>query len=292
MEDYPQCPICLDIFGNNPNHIRAPKVLKCGDSICKECLEDIIKKTKEDCFLCPKCNEEQIKKEESVDKYITNNELIKIVNENFIVSTKIQQNEEIDNSIEYNVVLLGDYYVGKTSIFNRLSNDIFSECYMVTIGCDTTKYYIKYKNKNYKLMFHDPSGQERYKALTQSFLRNLDGVLFIYDISNKRTFDDLKSWYDLYQEHNKNVVGLLIANKCDCGKKEVTEKEATNFVKNHGLKKYLETSAKLDKNIKKAVACLLEGIIESKTFDKSSNSKRRNLPLQTKRLNDKKNCEC
>ena len=37
-EEYPECPICLDIFGNKSSHIKAPKVLKCGDSICKACL--------------------------------------------------------------------------------------------------------------------------------------------------------------------------------------------------------------------------------------------------------------
>ena len=44
MEEDFECPICLDIFGINQNHIKAPKVLKCGDTICKECLEMILKK--------------------------------------------------------------------------------------------------------------------------------------------------------------------------------------------------------------------------------------------------------
>ena len=44
MEKYQECPICLDIYGPNENDIHAPKVLKCGHTICKECLEEIIKK--------------------------------------------------------------------------------------------------------------------------------------------------------------------------------------------------------------------------------------------------------
>ena len=46
-------------------------------------------------------------------------------------------------------------------------------------------------------------------------MRGKDGVLFIYDISNQETFDGIESWYNLYKEENKAVVGLLIDNKCD-----------------------------------------------------------------------------
>ena len=290
MEDYPHCPVCLDIFGSNLSHVRAPKVLNCGDCICKECLQNFIKKTDKDRFMCPKC-QKYVAKEENVDKYITNNEIIKTINDYFINSTKIPENNE-DNSTEYNVILLGNFYVGKTCIFNRLSNDIFSEFYCNTVGCDTTIYYIKYKEKNYRLIFHDPSGQERYRAITKSFLRNIDGVLFIFDISYKKSFDDLKSWYDLYKEVNENVVGLLIGNKCDCEHKEVSEKEAKKFAKKHGLKKYLETSAKLDKNIKKAVACLLEEILKSKQINNISQAEDRNFSLKPEILRTKKKCEC
>ena len=272
MEDYPQCPICLDIFGNNPDHIRAPKILNCGDSICKECLEEILKNSKEESFLCPKCNENE-KKEQKIDDYVTNKLIIKIINDCFNIQKEGLEIGEEEKINRYKIVLLGNMAVGKTSIFTRLSRDMFSESHSTTIGCDATTYYIKYKNNKYELIFRDTSGQEKYKAVTKNFLRNLDGVLFIYDISDKKSFDDLGSWLDLYKEVNEKVIGVLIGNKSDCERK-VDEKEAKKFVEDHGLKKYFETSAKLDKNIKKAIACLLEEMIKSKKFENnlSSNS--------------------
>ena len=84
--------------------------------------------------------------------------------------------------------------------------------------------------------------------MTKSYLRNSDGVLFVYDISNKDSFNALETWYNLYKEENENVVGILIGNKSD-NKHAVNKEEAKKFAKVHGLKKYLETSAKLDKNI-------------------------------------------
>jgi len=90
-------------------------------------------------------------------------------------------------------------------------------------------------------------------------LRNSDGVLFIFDLSNRQTFDDLEEWFNFYKEGNEKVIGMLIGNKCDL-KHEVSNEEAEKFANEHGLK-YLETSAKLDKKVRKAIACLLELMI-------------------------------
>ena len=261
MEEDFECPICLDIYGISQSHIKAPKVLDCGDSICKECLEEIIKRSNEEFFLCPLCKEKTIKKE-NVDKYIPNKNLIKIINACYNISNKEIETQGDDKPTQYNIISLGNSAVGKTSIFQRLSKDIFSENSSTTLGCDTYTYNIKYKNKKYKLTLKDPSGQERYKSLTKNFLRNTDGVLFIYDISNQDSFNGLKIWYEFYKEENKEVVGLLIGNKCDWERK-VNIEDAKKFAEEHGLK-YLETSAKLDKNLRKAITCLLRKIIESK----------------------------
>ena len=281
MEEYPECPICSDIYGINKNHIKAPKILNCGDSICKECLEIILKNTDENFFLCPICSEKIEKK--NIDKYITNKDLIKVINSCFNIIVKEGEELEGDKTITYNIVLLGNFAVGKSSIFNRLSKDLFSENIPSTIGLDSTIYYIKFRNKRYKLIIRDTSGQEKYKAITQSFLRQTDGVFFIFDISNQDTFDDLEFWYDLYKKENENIIGLLIG---------VFIKK---FVIDHGLKNYLETSAKLDKNIKKAVACLLEEIIESKALYNSLISVDVNFslkPEKKEKSKKKKKCSC
>ena len=265
MEEYPKCPICLDIFGINNSHIRAPKVLNCGDSICKECLEKILKENHEDYFLCPICKL-KIKTEQIIDNYITNKEIIRLVNASFNIPEEEVNNKTDGTIIKYNILLLGNTFVGKTSLFRRLSQEKYDDIYFVTIGLDITRYYIKYKNKQYELILHDTGGQEKFQSLTKNLMHNKAGVLFIYDISDKKSFDDLEYWYNSYKEQNGKVVGLLIGNKCDLDRK-VDEQDARDFADVHGLK-YIETSAKLDKNIKKAIALILEEIIKSKPYVK------------------------
>ena len=135
--EFPECSICLDIFGNSLSHIRTPKVLKCGDTICKECLEMILKKSNEEFFLCPLCKE-KINKEKNIDDYTTNKKVISIVNSCFNLSNKELESLENNYPIQFNIISLGNTSVGKTSIFQRLSKDIFSD------GCDTYIYNIKY----------------------------------------------------------------------------------------------------------------------------------------------------
>ena len=295
MEKFIECPICSDIYGANETDAHTPKILKCGDTICKECLEKIIKKNnEEEIFKCPIC-EENIKKEQNIEKYLTNKQIINQINNLFNIC-ELEDKDDFDKKqfTKYKITLLGNCGVGKTSVLKRILNEKI-DSYKATIGCEPRVYYVKYKNKKYQLTFIDTAGQERYKALTRSLLRNTDGVLFVFDISDKKSFEDLESWYDLYKEENENVIGLLIGNKCDL-KHKVDEKESEKFAKEHGLL-YMETSTSSDKNIKKAIAYLLKKIISSKTIFESNYSIDSYFSLKPKKNKKnekpkKKKCQC
>ena len=257
--DPPECSICLDIFGNAQTHIKSPKILQCGDTFCKECLQDIIRRSKENYFCCPLCKNE-INKENDIEKYITNKEVIKSVNSYF----NLPEEEDVNSQpISYKIIALGSSGVGKTSILNRLKTDKFQEEHDITLGFDNFIYYVKYKNKKYKLYFYDTAGEEKYKSVTQNYLKGIDGVIFVFDLSNSDSFEDLKEWYQLYSQSNENVTGVIIGNKSDLGEFiKINKKDAESFAEGHGLK-YFEVSAKTDKYIKKALVTLLNEMIQS-----------------------------
>ena len=300
MSEYPECPICLDIYGIDKNHIKAPIIFNCGDSICKECLEGIIKMSKENIMLCPCCRE-QIEKKQNINDYTVCKQLIKLVNSSF----RLPENEEADNKdnkkdkqniITYKIISLGDSGVGKTSIFKRLLNEKFEASYNATIYVEMLiPYFVKYKNIKYKLFFYDSGGQEKYMSgLPKSYMRQSDGVLFVFDLSNRKSFEDLNNWYKLYKNEKEKVIGVLIGNKCD-NPRQVQYDEAKSFANELGLE-YFETSAKLDKKIKKAIATLLEEIIESKALYSSLSSVNtedgnENFQLDPKKLKKQSFCD-
>ena len=283
MSEYPECPICLDIYGIEQNHIKAPKILSCGDSLCKECLEKIIKLSEENFIECPNCKQ-KVEKKENTNDYVTNKQLIQLINSSF----RLPENEESNNKeviTIYKIISLGSSGVGKTSIFKRLLKEKFEFSYNATIYIELSEpYYVKYKNKKYKLIFYDSGGQEKYMSgLPKNYMKQSDGVLFVFDISNRKSFDDLKSWYNLYKAEKENVVGVIIGNKCDIEFRQVNYEEAKAFADNLGLE-YFETSAKLDKKIKKAIVYLLNDIIVSKVDFDSLRSKDSDTDVKTFQL--------
>ena len=140
-------------------------------------------------------------------------------------------------------------------------------------------------------------GQETYKSITKNYLRNSDGVLFVFDLSERESFDNLKSWYDFYKKEKseESINGVLIRNKSDIEPK-VTKDEAENFDKEYNLK-YYETSAKLDKKLEKAIIYLLNKIIESKALYDNLDSiecQRDGDPVQLnpEQSKEKSSCTC
>ena len=85
METSLECPVCLDIFGSDLNHIKAPKILNCGHTICRECLENLNKNAKNNYFSCPICKKE-ITKGKKIDDFTTNILIINMVNDSFNLS--------------------------------------------------------------------------------------------------------------------------------------------------------------------------------------------------------------
>ena len=107
-------------------------------------------------------------------------------------------------SINLKILILGDCAVGKTSLLLRYTDDNFSESHISTIGVEYKIKSINVNGKTIKLQIWDTSGQERFRSITKNFFRNADGVLFVYDITNKETFSNIKMWLQDAQNVENN----------------------------------------------------------------------------------------
>ena len=150
--------------------------------------------------------------------------------------------------------------------------------------------------KKVKLQIWDTAGQERFKNITASYYRGGNGVLVVYDITDRDSFENLNSWLiEIEKNANKNVYKLLIGNKSDLeDKRKVTYQEGKDFATSNGMQ-FIETSAKTDSKVKDAFELLTQEIIKaSLTKDKSIEKKDKTVHLATKGadISTKSNKKC
>ena len=100
-------------------------------------------------------------------------------------------------ALQCKVVLIGESGVGKTSIINRYISNTFSSILTSTPGASfTTKtVFLNDFNQSIKFEIWDTAGQEKYRALAKVFYKNAAVCILVYDITRKKSFDELKNFW-------------------------------------------------------------------------------------------------
>jgi len=189
--------------------------------------------------------------------------LISILN----ILVKMKKKGEIPETKEIKVILLGDSIVGKTSMLMRYMKKDISEFHVATIGVERYSKVMKIKNSKdkVKLTIIDTSGQERYMSITKNYYKQANGVILIYDITNKETFKNLEFWINEIENNAiENIPIFLVGNKKDLEQnREVQSEEGKRFAEAHKCI-FFETSIKEDKEIKLLFIKILENICNVK----------------------------
>ena len=194
----------------------------------------------------------------------------------------------------FKVLLLGNSDVGKSSLILRYVDEVWSDTFVPTIGVDFKVKTSNLENKNIKMQIWDTAGQERFRNVISSYFRGAHGILLIYDVTNRDSFKNLESWLiEIEKNASENVLKILIGNKNDLiDEKEIKTEEGEAFAKRNGMQ-FLETSAKMNTNVKEAFEALGKLMIEFNTEKKSvsaSNDKRVLSASSGKDIKTKKKC--
>ena len=157
------------------------------------------------------------------------------------------------------ISFLGDAAVGKTSIINRFLDDRFSDVHLTTIGLEKNEKKIEMKDgTQMKVILWDTAGQERFKTMTKTPIKASQGIVIVFDVSKKGSFENLDNWVKTVKDNNNNAPIALFGNKCDrIDNIEVNNEEAENYAKEKGML-YFETSAKENVNIKEGLGKIIE----------------------------------
>ncbi len=181
----------------------------------------------------------------------------------------------MSNKVEkIKIVLLGDVGVGKSYIISKYIRNEFNENKAPTSGAYNYQKTIKIRDKEVLLELWDTAGQEKFRSLGKIFYQKAEAVCLVYDITNKKSFENLKNnWYeDLQQYGRKDVIIAVVGNKSDLYETEqVTEKQAKDFAEEKGAFFQL-TSAECNAGINELFKYLAEEYLKKKKYYKRTES--------------------
>ena len=149
------------------------------------------------------------------------------------------------------ILLLGNSDTGKTSLLMKYAKNQYKENYVSTVGLDSVVKDLKINEENVRLHIMDTSGQERYKSLSQSYYQKVDGIIFVFDVTNRESFEGIKYWLKDALSYNKEIVYVIVGNKIDLKNIIAVNKNVVKGQKIFKDIKYFETSAKENTNVEK-----------------------------------------
>ncbi|KCV69178.1 rab family, other [Fonticula alba] len=165
------------------------------------------------------------------------------------------------------ILLIGDSGTGKTSLMYRYVDDRFRSDELATVGVDFKVRHVVVNDQCYKLLILDTAGQDRFRTLSSSYYRGAHGVILVYDITNRSSFDNLSSWFDELDYHcppgeNSNVVTMIVGNKLDSlDQCAVTTEEGQALARRRGSL-FVQSSARTRVGVAQAFDHLVEKIVE------------------------------
>lgn len=157
------------------------------------------------------------------------------------------------------VVMIGPGGSGKTALVNRFLTQKFSEEYIVTIGSQFAVKTVAIEGANgrsivVKMLVWDLAGQQRFDFIRGSYYRGSKGALLVFDTTRRSTWIDLPKWIKETEDAlGERIPIILLANKVDLVEyRVITSEMGMDFVREHNLTGYLETSALTGMNVEEA----------------------------------------
>ena len=188
--------------------------------------------------------------------------------------------------------------VGKSSLMSQYIKKEFPESPLPTIAIEFATKIIKIKEGGYvKAQIWDTTGQEKYKSIALNIIKNAHGIILMYDINKKTSFESIPEWIKSAKDaKGDNFPMILLGNKIDIeNEREVTKEEGEALAKENNLDFY-ETSNKTGINIEEAGLAIVNKILEKRqrdTLDYSNASSRSSqLRKDTRSLDEGESKKC
>lgn len=173
----------------------------------------------------------------------------------------------------FKVILCGDPSVGKTSTILRFTYNAFTRTYMPTIGTNISEknVEINLNDKDYviQLILWDIAGQTKFQTMRRHFYQGSEGILLVFDLSHRKSFDSIKNWYkDILTQlgSDAKIIGFLLGNKRDLVDQRAVSEEEGQQLANELKFGYYESSALTGENVNETFEMIAETLLKTKLF--------------------------
>jgi len=181
------------------------------------------------------------------------------------------QAKDMPRALRIKILSIGSEAVGKSCLIKRYCEGRFVQKYITTIGVDYGVKPVQILGHNVKANFFDTSGGDEYKEIRVEFYENASGVVLVYDVTSRRTFEDLEAWLEEAARHGCPLARrqkpgdspfvVLCGNKSDLPKpRQVPKADGMQFAAQHGMYFY-ETSGSSGENVTEALTFLFEKVV-------------------------------
>ena len=201
------------------------------------------------------------------------------------------------NASVIRVLMIGDSAVGKTSLVIRFDEDSFSTKFITTIGVDYRDKLVTIEDAPIKLQIWDTAGQERFRTITVSYFKGAHGIVLVYDITDRDTFESIRQWVEQIHEYaDVHVNILLVGNKCDQEEQRaVATAEGDALAREYGID-FFETSARENVNVEECYLAIARKtkarLLESEEAAVELRETITVAPEQSEKDRRKKKCAC
>ena len=193
------------------------------------------------------------------------------------------------------IIMIGESGVGKTSLIRRYTNNIFNSNHLETIGIEFYNREERINNKIIQIKFWDTAGQEIFHSLTKNFYRKADGIIIVYDITNKESFERVQDWiksvYDNTETY-KEIQMIIVGNKIDLEEmREVRKEDGLKIGKYYEID-FFEASAKNAEGVNNFMIKIIGDILNNKVNDRNTINIKNYKSGIDGDDNDTRNCFC
>ena len=178
-------------------------------------------------------------------------------------------NVESDFETLLKLAIIGDSGVGKSNFLFKYIEGQFSPLHVATVGFDYKSKIITLpqSKKKVKLQIWDTAGQEKYMAINKNLFQRVQGVILMYDITKRESFERLNIWLNIIKQMTNEIPIILVGNKLDEEKNPesgriVEYNEGEAFAKDNNFQ-FLESSGLNGTNVEKVFSTIAELIIKN-----------------------------